>query len=202
MNIKHTGLLLATLIIFSFSSCVGIDAEARVDADGSVELTLRYEVSLAVDQIGKLGANERYLPLAVGQDDMLLAVARAGGELLSWNRDDETDRFTIDARIGFPDTQAFAAFLDPAGQAVSFSEAEGLRSLTRQLSAGRPPADEELTRFIETVFSDYRTSIRFVLPGPPTTATNLLVEGSTASFSMPSSELYTSSMPVQLFLEW
>ncbi|MDX9958033.1 MAG: hypothetical protein AB7T74_00715 [Clostridia bacterium] len=202
MNIKHTGLLLATLVILSITSCVGIDAEARVDADGSVELTLRYEVSIAVDQIGKLGANEKYLPLAVGQDDMLLAVSRAGGELLSWNRNDETDRFIIDARIRFPDIQTFAAFLDPAGQAVNFSEAEGQKSLTMQLSAGRPPAEEELARFIGTVFADYRTSIRFVLPGPPTTATNLQLEGSTASFSMLSSELYSSSTPVLLVLEW
>jgi hypothetical protein len=202
MNIKHTGLLLATLVIFSFSSCVGIDAEARIDADGSVELTIRYEVSIAVEQIGKLGANERYLPLPVGQDDMLLAVSRAGGELLSWNRDDGTDRFSIDARMRFPDSRAFAVFLDPSGQAVSFSEAEGLRTLTMQLSAGRPPADEELTRFIETVFSDYRTSIRFVLPVAPNTATNLLVEGSSADFSMPSAELYTSTSPVRLVLEW
>jgi hypothetical protein len=202
MNIKHTGFLVVALVIFSFSSCVGIDAEARMDADGSVELTLRYEVSIAVDQIGKLGANEKYLPLAVGQEDMLLAVSRAGGELLSWNRNDGTDRFAIDARMSFPDTQAFAAFLDPAGQAVSFSDVEGNRTLTMQLSAGRPPADDELTRFIETVFSDYRTSIRFVLPGPPTTATNLLVEGTTASFAMPSPEIYTSSAPVLLVLEW
>ncbi|MFH2113804.1 MAG: hypothetical protein ABIJ86_04775, partial [Spirochaetota bacterium] len=145
---------------------------------------------------------ERYLPLPVGQDDMLLAVSRVGGELLSWNRDDGNERFVIEARIRFPDTVAFAAFLDPSGRAVSFSETEDLRSLSIQLSDGRTPADAELTRFIEAVFSDYQTSIDFVLPGVPTTASNLVVEGSRASFSMPSSQLYTSSTPVLLLLEW
>lgn len=202
MNIKHTGLALAILVIVSLSSCVGIDAEARIDADGSVEMTIRYEVSIAVDQIGKLGANERYLPLAVGQDDMLLAVSRTGGEMLSWNRDDRTDRFIINARIRFPDTGSFAAFLDPSGRAVFFSETGVLKTLTIQLADSRTPADVELTRFIETVFSDYRTSIKFVLPSAPSTASNFLVEGSSASFSMPSSKLYTSSTPVLLVLEW
>ncbi len=202
MNIKHANLVLVILIVVSFSSCVGIDAEARIDADGSVELSMRYEVSIAVDRIGKLGANERYLPLPVGQDDMLLAVSRTGGELLSWNRDEGNDRFTIDARIRFPDTAAFAAFLDPSGQAVSFSETEGVRRLTIQLSDGRVPADAELSQFIEVVFTDFRTAINFVLPRTPITATNLVVEGSHASFSMPSSQLYTSPIPVLITLSW
>lgn len=202
MNIKQTGIALAIVVLFTLSSCVGIDAEARIDNEGSVDLTLRYEVSIAVDRIGKLGANERYLPLPIGQEDMILALTRAGGELLSWNREDGNDRFVINARIRFPDTAAFVSFLDPSGRAVTFIETSTNRSLSIQLTEGRVPADPELARFIQTVFSDYRTSIKFILPGLPSSATNFVVEGSQASFSMSSSELYTSATPVILDLGW
>jgi hypothetical protein len=202
MNNKHTGIALVILSLISFSSCVGIDAEARIDSEGSVELTLRYEVSLAVDRIGKLGANERYLPLPVGQDDMILAVSRAGGELLAWSRDDGTNRFIVNARIRFPDTVSFAAFLDPSGRSVSFSETSVIKSLSIQLADGRVPADPELTRFIQAAFADYRISFNFTLPRRPSTSNNLVVEGSQARFSMPSSELYSSPVPVILVLEW
>ena len=202
MNIKHTGIALAILALLTVSSCVGIDVEARISDEGTVDLTLRYEVSIAVDQIGKLGANERYLPLPIGQDDISLAVSRAGGEVLSWSREDETDRFVVNTSIRFPDTLAFVAFLDPSGRVVSFTETSTNRSLSLQLTDGRVPADPELARFIQTAFSDYNTSISFILPRGPLTATNFILEGSQARFSMPSSELYTSPTPVILTLEW
>ena len=202
MNIKHTGIALAVVALLTFSSCVGIDAEARIDTEGSVDLTLRYEVSIAVDQIGKLGANERYLPLPIGQNDMILAVSRSGGELQSWSREDKNDRFVVNARISFPDTSAFAAFLDPSGRSVSFTETSTDRSLSIQLTDGRVPADQELARFIQTAFSDYNTSISLILPRVPSTATNFVLDGSQASFTMSSSALYTSATPVNLVVEW
>lgn len=202
MNIKHTGIALAIVALLAFSSCVGIDAEARINAEGSVELTLRYEVSLAMDRIGRLGANEKYLPLPIGQDDLLLAVSRVGGELLSWSRDDGSDRFIVNTRIRFPTTNAFASFLDPSGRAVSFTETSATRSLSIQLGDGRVPAEPELTRFVQAAFSDYRTSIIFTLPRVPSIATNLVVEGLRARFSMPSPELFSSLTPVILVLEW
>lgn len=202
MNIKHTGISLALLALLALSSCVGIDAEARIDVAGAVELTLRYEVSIVVDKIGKLGANAGYLPLPVGEADLRLAVSRAGGELLSWSRDDGIDRFVVNARIRFPTTSAFASFLDPSGRVVSFSGTNDSRSLTIQLSDGRAPTEPELTRFIQAAFSEYRTSIRFTLPRVPSSATNFVVEGSQARFTMPSSELYSSPTPVILVLQW
>jgi hypothetical protein len=202
MNIKHTGLAAALLAILALSSCVGIDAEARIDAEGAVELTLRYEVSLAVDRIGKLGANEAYLPLPVGQNDLLLAVSRAGGELVSWSRDDGIDRFIVSASIRFPATSNFAAFLDPSGQAASYSETVDGRILSIQLGDGRAPTDPELARFIQAVFSDYRTSISISLPRSPSAATNFVVDGSMARFTMPSSEVFSSPVPVVLELRW
>ena len=202
MSNKHAIIFLVISTGFLFTSCLGIDTNVRISAEGNVDLALRYEVSIVVDQIGKLGANEKYLPLPVGRDDLLLAVSRAGGELLTWERQDSSDRFTIDTTIRFPELTAFAAFLDPSGQVVSYSENGNLHTLTMQLSNGLTPADEELTRFIETVFSDYQTSLTFTLPAKPITTSNLTVTDLQASFSMPSAQLYTSVTPIELVLEW
>ena len=82
-TVKRTTVLLAAASAILLSSCIGIDADARIAADGSVELAIVYTVSSAVDELGKLGANAGYLPLPVGRNDLELAASRAGGELRS-----------------------------------------------------------------------------------------------------------------------
>lgn len=202
MNTKHLSIVGSFVLLLVLSSCVGIDAEARIAGDGSVELTMKYEVSIAVDRIGKLGANARYLPLPVSEEDLSLAATRAGGELLAWNREDRTNRFLISSRLRFPNPGSFATFLDPTGQGAGFSETSTGQRLTIQLSEGRVPADPDLVRFIQTVFEEYQISLNFILPRAPVTATGLSINGSRASFNMPAAELYASPSPVLLVLEW
>jgi hypothetical protein len=199
-RLVKTALLLA--IMGMFLSCVGIDANIRIMADGRVEMDLSYDISIFLDQIGKLGANERYLPLPVGQDDLVLAVRRAGGELLSWKRSDSADRMRIESRLSFPDTAALAAFMDPSGSKATADRADGRNRLVFQLSSGNPPADSELEDFVKLVFTDYRINMAFNMPRTPRTSSNMTVEGQRARFSMDSASLYTAQTPVLIELSW
>lgn len=194
-------LAFATIVALA-SSCVGIDAEARIAANGSISLNIVYTVSTAVDEIGKIGANSSYLPLPVGKGDLELAAARSGGTLQSWSRTDQPDRFIIKAVLAFPGAASFVAFMDPSGTLSSFTTSGGRRMLTMTLGGGSPPADAELSAFIKAAFEDYSVSLRFQLPSAPLTSTGLQVSGRTASFSMLSSDLYTSQDPVAISVTW
>ena len=108
--------LLALPLALFLSSCVGIDAEARIGTDGAVDLTLAYTVSDAVEELGRLGENEAYLPLPVGRADLELAAGRAGGTLASWSRTDAADSFTVKATLRFPTP---AALVDQIGRDVA-----------------------------------------------------------------------------------
>ncbi|MBU0928859.1 MAG: hypothetical protein KKA67_14010 [Spirochaetes bacterium] len=199
---KHRATALSAILPLLLASCIGIDADVRIGTDGSVDATIEYTVSIAVDELGKLGANASYLPLPVGRDDLDLAARRAGGELRSWSRKDGTESFAVSASLRFPDAAAFAAFLDPAGSLASFEEAGGKSTLSIRLSGGTPPADKDLAEFIRVAFTDYSIAIRVAAPRNPSAADGFALSGRNASFSMKAADLYASPDPVSLTLSW
>ncbi|OHD22078.1 MAG: hypothetical protein A2Y38_12535 [Spirochaetes bacterium GWB1_59_5] len=184
------------------ASCLGIDADARIGADGAVDLNLTYTVSTALDELGKLGANAEYLPVPVGRDDLQLAAQRAGGELRSWSRKDGAESFVVTSALRFPTAAAFASFIDPAGKLASYSEAGGRATLSMTLSEGTPPADKDLIEFIQVAFSEYAISVRISVPRNPSASTGFTVTGRNASFSMKAAELFGSPAPVAVSVSW
>ncbi len=184
------------------ASCLGIDADARIGADGSVDLTLRYTVSTALDELGKLGANAAYLPVPIGRDDLELAAQRAGGELRSWSRKDGPESFVVTSALRFPTAASFAAFIDPAGKLASYTESGGRATLSMTLSEGTPPADKDLVEFIRVAFSEYAISIRLALQRNPSASSGFTVAGRNASFSMKAADLFGSPEPVTLVVSW
>jgi len=202
MKQPATRLFLALALPLLLSSCIGIDADARVGSDGSVDLSMTYTVSSAVDELGRLGSNAAYLPLPVGRDDLELAATRAGGQLRSWTRKDGDDSFVVVADLRFPSVAAFASFLDPAGELAVFAEAGGASTLTLRLSAGQKPADPDLAEFIRLAFADYMISIRIELPRTPSTSQGFAVSGKVASFSMKAADLYAAETPVSASVSW
>ncbi|PKL25368.1 MAG: hypothetical protein CVV47_04740 [Spirochaetae bacterium HGW-Spirochaetae-3] len=183
-------------------SCLGMDADARIGADGSVDVSMTYTVSAAVDELGRLGANAAYIPVPVGRDDLDLAARRAGGTLRSWSRKDGVESFVVTAALRFPSAAAFASFLDPTGLSASYSESGGKSTLTMRLSEGTPPAEKELVDFIRAAFDDYAVSIRITTPRAPSSPRGFVVAGRVSSFTMKSADLYASDKPVTLSLSW
>lgn len=192
----------AAIILALLSSCVGIDADARIGADGAVDLSLVYTVSKSVDELGKLGSNASYLPLPIGRDELELAATRAGGSLGSWSRSDGPDAISVKAAFRFPNPAAFALFMDPSGELAAYAEAGGRKTLTLTLSRGLEPADPELAEFVRVAFESYRIAIRFRLPKAPTASSGLSASGQTLSFSRPAAELYSAAEPVVVSFSW
>lgn len=205
---KQGALITAAVLALSLASCLGIDAQASIATDGSVELALAYTVSAAADELGRLGANQAYLPLPVGRDDLALAAGRAGGELRSWKRSDKTEgatgseAFVVNAELAFPSPAALASFLDPAGERASFASSGGVSTLSIRLSDGIAPADADVADFVRVAFSDYVVALRIRTPSTPAAASGFTLNGREASFSMKAAELFASSEPVSLSLSW
>lgn len=202
MTMKHCRSCLLLALPFLFTSCIGIDAKARIAASGAVELSVDYTVSTAVDELGKLGSNAAYLPLPVGRNDLELAATRAGGQLRSWSRKDGGESFVVNAVLAFPTAAAFASFLDPKGELAVYGESGGTSTLSLTLSGGLPPADPDLVEFVKVAFADYTVSIELELPRSPKTARGFILSGRKASFSIKSSDLYAAAVPTIASVSW
>ncbi len=194
--------LVCAIVVLSASSCIGIEANTRIAANGVMDLDIKYTVSLAADELGRLGANASYLPLPVARSDMELAAARAGGTVRSWSRNDGKDRFTIQASVNFPNPEAFVAFMDPLGRDSSYSFENGIHTLRISLGGGSPPSDQDLAAFIREAFADYRITLAFDLPGAPIANDGMTVNGRRVQFDRLASDLYTSKDRVSIRLSW
>jgi hypothetical protein len=184
------------------ASCVGIDTNTKINANGTVDVSLQYIVSNAADELGKLGANEKYLPLPVGEADLGLAASRAEGELRSWARKDGNESFTINATLRFPGVAAFARFMDPAGELVTYIEANSRSTLEMTLASGTTPADPNVVSFMKLAFGDYLVALTFELPRAATASQGFTVKGTTVAFSMKAADLYASPTPVKVSVTW
>lgn len=194
--------VLSLACALALASCVGIDADIRIGADGAVDLNLTYTVSNAADELGKLEANAAYLPFPVGRDELGLAATRAGGALSAWSRTDGVESFTVKASMRFPNPAALASFMDPAGELAVYAEAAGRKTLSLTLAMGTPPADQDFAAFVRSVFGSYAVSLRFRLPKAAVASSGLAVEGQTLSFTKPAAELYASQVPVTVSMSW
>lgn len=204
---KHSAIAIIAIIAITLSSCIGIDTSAKIAADGSVDISMTYTVSTAVDELGKLGtkngaANAAYLPLPVGQADLELAATRAGGQVRSWSRKDNSDSFTITTTLRFPSAAAFVLFLDPTGARATYAEAGGKSTIAMTLFDGIDPADPDLLEFVRLAFADYSIAIRLELPRNITASKGYTVAGKVASFSMKAADLYASKTPVVTSVTW
>lgn len=202
VTMKYRLYCLALFLPLFFVSCLGIDADTSIAADGTVNSTIVYTVSAAVDELGKLGANAAYLPLPVSQADLELAARRAGGEVRSWKRNDGTESFVVTAALRFPTVAAFTSFLDPAGDLARYEVANGRGTLTMRLSEGVAPADKDVIEFIKVAFSDYMIAITLTVPKTPSASKGFTVTGRTARFSMKAADVYASPDPLTLSLSW
>lgn len=199
---KHRLYWLVLVLPLFLVSCLGIDADTNIAADGIVNSTIVYTVSSAVAELGKLGANASYLPLPVAQADLDLAARRAGGELRSWSRKEGSDSFVVTAALRFPSVAAFASFLDPAGELARYEEANGRATLTMSLSDGVAPADKDILEFIQVAFSDYRIAITLTVPRTPIASQGVTVTGRSARFNMKAADVYASPEPLSISLSW
>lgn len=195
------GLMYAALCLV-LASCVGIDTNVKISANGTVDVSIRYVVSNAADELGKLGANAKYLPLPVGEADLGLAASRADGELRSWVRKDGNESFAIDAALRFPNAGSFARFMDPAGELATYVEANGRSTLEMTLASGNTPAEPEVESFLDLAFGDYLVALTLELPRAPNAPQGFTVKGNTAAFSMKAADLYASPTPVKVSVTW
>jgi len=218
--------LLAALVL---ASCVDLEAEAKIGADGKVSLGLKYSVSRMVAPIASLEARGGLVPLPLTQDGFSKALAGTrGARLDAFSSEESGDELRIRATLGFDDAAALAAFLDSSGERAIYSEREGEKLLRLVLAEGSSPASAgerapggsaigvqgspglasaEATALSRAAFSGYEVRLSIETPGPIRSATLSSGEGasfggSRASYRGETSALVENAQPVLWEIQW
>ncbi|MDR0289373.1 MAG: hypothetical protein LBI06_00370, partial [Treponema sp.] len=121
---KFVFFLMTAIAVLALCSCLGVQADISIRADGSGRIALEYRVSQMLESIGRLDGNERWPAVPVGRADFERSIARIPGlRLVSFRTSDvkSTGDLVTKAELQFKDIATLVAFLDSTGKRASYS---------------------------------------------------------------------------------
>jgi hypothetical protein len=109
-------------LLFVISSCVGVSADISLNQNGSGNAVLEYQISKALDALGRLDGNERWNTIPVGKADFERTMDRLPGiKLTSFSSKEDRNELIINVKMEFEDLNSLMSFIDASGIRSSFS---------------------------------------------------------------------------------
>ena len=213
--------------LLSLNSCLGVQADITIRADGSGSIALEYRVSQMLESIGRLDGNERWPAIPVGRVDFERTAARIPGLRLSSFSTKEVRNaagggsdLVTKVVLEFKDTAALLAFLDSAGAHASLVQDTGklpnaanvLRLVLLEPAAGLDQAvnNADLRSLLREISAGYEIGFSFSLPKtavlsvipPSVPALRTTAQGKKVSFAIDAGELIDLEDGLAIEIVW
>ena len=185
------------------TSCLGLDARATIDSDGSGTISLVYSVPRMIAYFDKLEGVDRVLPLPLTKDGAEKAVAVTPGISLAFFERSETEtEIAIRMELGFSTIAGLAVFFDPTGERTAYIEENDTKKLRMVLTQGRTDFNPELSSLIDAAFAPYRIDVSITAPARIMEAGIGKATGSTVAWSMETPELLKRAEALTWEIAW
>jgi hypothetical protein len=196
-------------IVMLLSSCIGVNADMVLRANGSGTITLEYRVAQFLESLGKLDGNENWSLIPVGRADFERSVRRIDGlKLVSFaSKKQETD-IVYTVKLEFSSLDALVRFLDATGNRVVLTQEAGKTRLSLTLSRGKD-IDPELLSLFTRVSQLYSIALSLSTPNNATLSVSgdivgasIVPSGRKVSFSAPLPALLNQSASTTVDIQW
>jgi hypothetical protein len=192
------------------SSCIGLNADILLRANGSGTITLEYRVPLFLENLGKLDGNENWPAVPVGRADFERSARRIEGlKLTSFSAKTLENETVYTAALEFSEPGVLARFLDAAGSRAVLRREAGINRLALTLNGGRGINPDLLALFSEAA-RPYSVGFSFSTPNAGTalsvsssiSGAAIVPNGRKVSFQAPVAALFQQSAPITLEFQW
>lgn len=204
-----SSIVLLSLAALALGSCMGMDTEVKVSADGSGRVNATYRLSRELVAFGELEANRDMIPVPLSEADVLKSLYGLPGlKLVSWSQKDEAADRVIKTAIDFSSLDSLAAYLDPRGALAKVEAASGEHRIAFSLGETIPPLDPEMRSLAKDAFAPYSFVFAFELPSEAKEARSshpaiaVRRDGRKVRFEGSMAELVTLEVPPSLLLSW
>ena len=181
-------LLFAICYLLFLSSCLGVSADIELNKNGSGTITLEYQISKALDSLGRLDGNERWNPIPVGRADFERSLDRLPEmKLLSFSSVENDRDLVINVKMEFASIRGLMAFFDASGQRSVYSGDARSGSIVFNLHDGVTAKNAELDKFIAGISKAY--SVKMCMSFPNEGSLALTNPKGNAPAAIPGSEI-------------
>jgi len=152
-------------LCFALSSCLGISADISLNQNGSGNIALEYQISKALDALGKLDGNERWNTIPVGKADFERTMDRLPGmKLSSFSSKEDRNNLIINAKMEFEDLNSLMSFIDASGLRSSFSGDAHSGRIFMILNEAKAKNNTALEKLIAEISKPYSVKLSMSFP--------------------------------------
>ena len=216
MKHKHITIGILPFFLILLNSCLGVSMNISLNRDGSGIVTLNYQISRALDSLGKLDGNERWNTVPVGKADFERTIERLPEvKLLSFASREDDKNTIIDVKMEFSSPRGLLAFLDASGRSAVFSGDGNSGALILNLADPNILKNPSLLKLIADISDNYtvQMGMTFHDQGYLLLLDNsgnaiaipdqdIQSRGKTVSFSIPLQEVLSSRKGVNAEFHW
>ncbi|SLM19611.1 conserved exported hypothetical protein [uncultured spirochete] len=158
-------LLLLIVSAFPLTSCIGIDASAKIDAKGAGTLSIEYQISKDFAQLGSLESTPM-LPLPLSREDIERGLQGVQGVTLkSYSKSERGDNIIVSLMLAFDSPSSLAVYLDPNGKLAQYQQENGRSHLKLSFGDTVQPLDPQMKAEISEKLKPYRFKFALEAPG-------------------------------------
>jgi hypothetical protein len=197
-------------VVMLLSSCIGVNADMVLRANGSGTIALEYRVSRFLENLGKLDGNENWPLIPVGRADFERTAQRIDGlKLVSFAAKEAEPDIVYTVKLEFATLDALVRFLDATGNRATLTREAGKTHLSLALTDGAQSIDPDLLSLFTGVSQPY--SIALSLSAPNNAAlsvssdlagASIVPSGRKVSFSAPLPALLNQSAGTTVDILW
>ncbi|MDR2900040.1 MAG: hypothetical protein LBV20_00770 [Treponema sp.] len=120
---KYTAFAAMLLVLFCFSSCLGLKSGIEINSDGSGTIDLVYTISETLNSMGTQDGNISQPPVPVSKLDFEKTVSQIDGlSLHSYKSEVQGAHVLTFVTLDFANIEALAAFFDENNQTIRFTQ--------------------------------------------------------------------------------
>ena len=203
--------IFALILLLLLSSCIGINADITLNQNGSGTIHLEYQISKALDSLGRLDGNERWNTIPVGRADFERTIDRLPEiKLVSYSSKEDEKNLNISVKLEFSSMKGLLAFFDAGGRRSVFSGDSHSGRLALTLSEGGEHKNPGLAKLISNISETYSVKMSMTFPGtgslsvsdsrgnPVKTGNDFTANGKTVSCSFPLNDILSSEAGIVL----
>jgi len=159
-------LFIICYLLFAISSCIGVSVDISLNQNGSGNAALEYQISKALDALGRLDGNERWNTIPVGRADFERTMDRLPGmKLTSFSSKEDGNNLIINAKMEFKDLNTLMSFFDAGGLRSSFSGDAHSGRIFLTLNDPKSKNTAALENLIAEISKPYSVKMAMGFPG-------------------------------------
>jgi hypothetical protein len=199
--------LLCALALVVLSSCVGIDSNLSIRANGSGTLSLTYRVSQLIVNLGNPSDGRSVVPLPLSRSDFERSIQTTQGRvrLTRFDRSEDQKDITIRAELAFDSIDALSQMDAFQSAQIRSSTDGGTRTFSELIAkAPREPLTDDSLKMVDAFFGGY--NLTFTIEAPQPIKTNnlgtLSADGRVLTYKTTIGDIVRTKNDIVLSLSW